>query len=173
MSLSIKMVQNAYVVESIEEAAEEFHKSFGLGPFMVVRDFKLANHKYRGTKTDDVIVDAAVTQSGDLQIELVKVKSNVPNAISDMHSGKGTVLHHVAHICDDYEKTRDDLVKAGYPIASEFTVGQGSEICFIDTRAAFNHMLELYSDSKFEKELYRIVRETTEKWDGRNLFIEW
>jgi hypothetical protein len=175
LPFGLKMVQNAYAVESVEGACIDLHKKFGMGPFLMVRDFKLENHRYRGVKTEDVIVDAAVVQSGDLQIELMKVTSEGPNAISDMHDGKGVVMHHTAHICDEgqYENIRDGFVASGFPIASEFTVGGGHEVCFIDTRSAFNHMLELYSDGVFERAMYQIVRERAENWNKRDIFVDW
>jgi hypothetical protein len=175
MSFNLKMVQNAYVVDSIEATCEELHKNFGLGPFVVVRGLKLENHRYRGIKTDDVILDAAVTHSGDVQIELVELKNNVPNAMREMYTGKGTVLHHVAHLNETYEyaKVQGDLVEAGYPVVSEFTVYGGNDICFVDTRPVFNHMLQLYTDREHEIEIYRKVREAVEGADTSSLYIEW
>ena len=175
MSFGMKMVQNAYIVESLDEACNQMHKLFGLGPFIIVRGIKLENHRYRGTKTDDVIVDAAVAQSGEQQIELVELKNDVPNAMRDMYPGKGVVMHHVAHLDDDYDykKIRDELVAAGYPVASEFNIHGGTDVCLVDTRPLFGHMLQLYSDIPFEQAMYKRAREITDAWDGKDVIVEW
>jgi hypothetical protein len=176
MPFNIKIVQNAYVVESLDDACAELHRTFGMGPFLVVRDFRMGNHTYRGNKADDIVVDAAVTQSGDLQIELVQMKSKGPDAISDMYKpGSGMILHHVAHICEnnDYEEIKDLLAASGAPLASEFAIDGGGKVCFMDTRSTLGHMVELYEDSVWENELYRIVREKTANWDGQQLFVDW
>lgn len=174
MSFGFTMVQNAYVVESLRASCEQMYRDFGMGPWIILEGFRLGNHKYRGTDAEDVIVDVAVTQSGELQIELVEVKSDGPNALSDMFTGKGTVFHHVAHLSDDYdfETVRDNLARAGHEIAGEFEV-QGQRICFLDTRASLGHMLELYADIKHERNVYKQIRDVCDNWDGKELFLSW
>lgn len=174
MSFGLTMVQNAYVVQSLPDAIEQMHKSFGMGPWIVLNDFLLSNHVYRGEKGEDVTVDVAVTQSGDVQIELVQLKCDTPNALRDMYPGTGTVFHHVAHLSDDYdyEEVRAGLLAAGHPLSSEFSV-HGQNICFFDTRASLGHMLELYEDIEHERGVYRHIREVCEGWDGKDLIVGW
>jgi hypothetical protein len=175
MSFNLKMVQNAYVVDSIEETCEKLHKNFGLGPFIYIQNLKQENHRHHGIKTDDVILDVAVTHSGDVQIELVQLKNDVPNAMSDTYPGKGPFLHHVAHLNEtyDYVSVRNKLAEAGYPVVGEHTVYGGHEICFVDTRPIFGHMLQLYADRDHEIEIYQKVREAVEGAKGQGLYIEW
>lgn len=168
------MVQNAYVVESLYDAAKSMHRDFGMGPWITLPDFQLGNHVYRGAEAEDIRIDVAVTQSGDVQIELVQLKCETPNALRDMYPGKGVVFQHVAHLSEDYDydQVRADLVGAGYSIASEFSI-QGQNICFVDTRATLGHMLELYSNIEFERGVYRHVRDVCNNWDGKDLFLDW
>lgn len=80
-------------------------------------------------------------------------------------------LHHQAAFCVDFEVQRDALAAGGYPVVSEWTRPSGARICYIDTRPAIGHMLELYSEDAGIRALYRKVREAAATWDGRELIV--
>jgi hypothetical protein len=112
-------------------------------------------------------------QSGDLNIELIEILSDAPSAFHDMYPSGTEGFHHVAMFCADYERERDAWVEAGYPIASEFTVPWGAKICYIDARAHFGHMIELYPEDEIIRGMYRQARDAVEGWDGAQLIVPW
>ncbi len=115
-------------------------------------------------------------QSGDMNIELVELLSDGPCAFSDLYPGKTGGFHHVAVFCDDYFAQRDALVAAGYPVASEFTVPFGAQICYIDTRPLLGHFIELYPEHEVIRDMYARTRDEGEAWannpDGRGDLIQ-
>jgi hypothetical protein len=112
-------------------------------------------------------------QSGDLNIELIQILSDAPSAFHDMYSAGREGFHHVALFCDDYEGERDAWVGAGYPVASEFTVPWGANICYIDARSHFGHMIELYPEDAIIRGMYQQARDAMNGWDGTRLIVPW
>ncbi len=168
------IVQNAYIVADLEEGCSRFHDMLGIGPFIVAgKNSVLEEHCYRGQQAPPIHFRGAFVQSGDIVIELVQLLSSTPSAFHDMFRGTAEGLHHTAMFCRDYDRERDALVAAGYPVASEFTVSFGARICYVDTRPVFGHMLELYPPHPQIHAMYRRTREASENWDGRNLIVPW
>ena len=160
------VVQNCYVVPNLEEACQQFNAVYGIGPFIGGGEAALEGHVYRGRDADPIRIKGVFVQSGDLNIELVEVLSDGPSAFTELFPGKTGGLHHVAVFCTDYEAQRDALVAAGYPVASEFTVSFGAQICYIDTRPLLGHFIELYPEHDIIRDMYARTREEAENWDG-------
>lgn len=165
------IVQNCYVVNDLEDACLRMHELYGIGPFLGGSPALLTEHSYRGEPADPIEFRAVFAQSGDLNIELVQVLSNGPDAFHDMFPGGGEGLHHVAVFADDYTAERDAWVDAGYEIASEFTSSLAGRICYIDARKVLGHMVELYPPSEPLRAVYRKVRNAAADWDGKELII--
>ncbi|MFN3231662.1 MAG: VOC family protein [Alphaproteobacteria bacterium] len=167
------IVQNAYVVNDLESACRRLHAIYGMGPFLGGGDSALGNHVYRGRASDPIEIRGVFVQSGDLNVELVEVRSNGPCAFTDLYKEGREGLHHVAVFCVDYEAARNEMVAAGYPVASEFEVGFGAKICYVDTSAALGHMIELYPEHEFIRAMYAQTREAAANWDGKQLIRPW
>ena len=170
--MTVKIVQNAYVVQNLEQKCQELYDQFDIGPFVLAENLELAEHRYRGRSAETVILDAAFAQSGDLNIEIIQVKSSGDNAFYDMFP-TGSGFHHVAYFCDRYGEERDRLIGLGYPVASEFSIGEGIEVCYVDTRPMFGHMVELYPKDGLLLGLYEKVRNIRDSWDGQTLLLPW
>jgi hypothetical protein len=173
------IVQNCYIVPNLEAACEQFHKIYGMGPFLGGGEAALEGHVYHGQAAEPIRIKGVFGQSGDMNIELVEVLSDGPCAFTDLfpkasdgtRAGKTGGFHHVAVFCDDYEAQRDALVAAGYPVASEFTVNFGAQICYIDTRPLLGHFIELYPEHEIIRQMYADTKIAAEHWDGTGPLI--
>ncbi len=170
--MTTHFVQLAYVARSLTEKCTQLHQAFDIGPWLVARDIELVNHKLWGRPADNFTIDAAFAQSGELNIEVIELKSTGPNAMTVMFQGQQEGLQHIACFCPDVAAERDRLARLGYPPVSEFQFGGGIDICFSDTRGLLGHMMELYQDDPALRELYARVRRLREGWNGRDLFID-
>lgn len=175
MAERLAVVQNCYVVRDLEEACARMHRLYGIGPFVggSPGEAVLANHVYRGTPAPPIRLRGVFVQSGELNIELVQILSDGPSAFHDMFADGAEGFHHTAIFCAEYDRTRDDWVAAGNPVASEFETGFGARICYVDARATHGHMVELYPDHPVIRGMYREAREAARQWDGRALFVPW
>ena len=170
--MSANFVQIAYLANDLEQKCAALLEAFDIGPFIVARKLELTHHVYKGQPCENFVVDAAFAQSGDLNIEILQMRSSGPNAISDMFANGREGVHHAAYFCADIFAEKDKLTRLGYPPVSEFMLGD-INLCFSDTRALFGHMVELYQDCAELRELYRRTRALRGQWDGKTLFYDW
>jgi hypothetical protein len=173
--ISRKVVQMAYVVPDLAKACEEFHRLYGIGPFVGGPEVgALDSHIYRGEPMAPIEIRGVFVQSGDMNIELLELVSDTDSAFHDMsRTSQGPFLHHVAIYCDDYEVTRDEFSSKGFPVASSLMTNFGAEICYIDARAATGHMIELYPENAIIRAMYQATLTAARTWDGRDLIIPW
>ena len=167
------IVQNAYVVRDLGAACARLNRLFGLGPFLGGGTAELGAHVHRGHPAPPIVIRGVFVQAGDLNLELIQLLSDGPSAFHDTFPDGGEGLHHVAMFCDDYAGTRDRFVTQGCPVASEFTMGFGASIAYVDARADLGHMIELYPEDAFIRGMYDQTRRAVATWDGRELIIPW
>jgi hypothetical protein len=168
-----QIVQNCYVVRDLEAACRRLHELYGIGPFVGGSRGELGDHVHRGRPAPPIVVRGVFVQSGDMNIELLELVSTTPSAFHDMYPNGQQGFHHVALFCADYAAERDAFVAAGCPVASEFTVSFGAQICYVDARETFGHMIELYPENAIIRGMYRQTREAAQGWDGRELIVPW
>jgi len=163
-----KIIQNAYVVDNLQEAMERWTKLYGIGPWVILADVKGDNLTYRG-EPSELVFSAAFVQTGEINIELIEQHTDGPSAFRDMFAPGEEGFHHVAIISEDYEGDKARFEAAGCPVATEFSSGPDSGIAFVDTREKLGHMVELYQNEAAIMGLYSVIRQAAENWDGETL----
>lgn len=163
-----EIVQNAYVVNDLEKSCQQFNNMFGAGPFMVINELKVDDAIYRG-KVTPLTISIALCQVGGLNIELIQQHSDGHSCYRDIYPKGQQGFHHTAIFARDYVEEKTCFVEAGFPVAMEFNLGADTSICYVDTRPALGHMLEIYQDTPAIRGLYALVKEAAENWDGKEL----
>ena len=97
MSFQPQIIQYAWVVPDLATAARRWHATTGIGPFLVNRDLRLDQPRYRGAPSVTRF-STAVAQHGDIQIELVEQLDDTASAYRDTVAPGRTGFHHVAFI---------------------------------------------------------------------------
>lgn len=166
-----RLIQNAYVVNDIDDAIERWHALWGIGPFFVRRHIVMPHVMYRG-QPSQIDMSAVYVQAGPIQVELVQQHCDSPSAFRDMFPRGQEGFHHVAMIPDDYERVLAYYAALGYPVASEVRTVSGRGASFIDTRPMLGHMMEVYMPGEGIQTLYRTVAEAAANWDRQQLKIE-
>lgn len=170
MNKAVKIIQNAYVVDSLEEAAKKWWYSFGIGPFVLLDRFSLESVDYRG-RCVGIDMSIAVAQSGELNIELIEQHSNSDSAYRDMFPRGTEGLHHVAYVSESYFDDIARFKQNGFECAMMFKGARGRSAAYIDTRPLLGHMIELYESSEVIEPALKKIEVMTEKWDGRSPLI--
>lgn len=171
MHFSHRLIQNAYIVNDIDDAIERWHAMWGIGPFFVRRHIDMPRVSYRG-KPSSIDMSAVYVQAGPIQVELVQQHCSSPSAFRDMFPAGQEGLHHVAMIPDDYERVLAHYAALGYPVAGEICTAGGRGASFIDTRPMLGHMMEVYMPGEGIPALYKMVADAAASWDRRQLKIE-
>ena len=167
MSGATAFVQNAYLVDNLDEACTIFNELFGIGPFIGGTETVLENHVYRGQPAEPIRLRGVFVQAGELNIELIELLSEGTCAFRDMiEAGGQRGIHHCAIYADDYEAEKRRFVGAGFDVVSEFDI-LGSKICYIDTRPLLGHMLEVYPEMPLIRGMYAQAREAGHRESGK------
>jgi hypothetical protein len=171
MDAAQHIVQNAYLVNDIDQAIERWHGLWGIGPFFVRRHIQFSSVVYRGAAST-IDMSAAYVQAGAIQVELVTQHDHVRSAFRDMFAPGAEGLHHVAVLPENYEEMIAHYTSLGYPVAAEVRTAGGRGAGFVDTRPLLGHMMEVYVPGEGINSLYRDVAAAAASWDRRQLKVE-
>ncbi|TAD85425.1 MAG: hypothetical protein EAY70_00710 [Sphingomonadales bacterium] len=165
--------QLAYKVNDLAAAAAAHHRTFGSGPFFVLRHVALASSQHRGTPRP-FDHSSAYGQWGSVMVELVVQHNPDDSALHEMfpHGSGREGLHHAALFVDDLDAAIARFASEGAPLAQLSVTEGGTAFAFIDTRASLGHMLELYEPTPQLTGFYDFVAEAAKGWDGRELIRE-
>ena len=160
-----EIVQIAYHVRNVEEAAHRMSQMLGAGPFFVADHIELTSCTYRG-RLVEFDHSSAYGQSGRLMLELIHQHNEGPSAIRDMYGPDEEGLHHVAAFVDDLPTARKHLESLAYETAMIAQTTSGVTFAFMDARQQLGHMLELYESTPMLRGFYDMVRDAARDWDG-------
>ena len=170
MLVTEPIIQIAYVVNNIEEAAAKHHNLFGSGPFF---KFERAEHtgEYRGRQVT-YTHSAAFGQWGDVQLELMERFGEGPSVIHDLYPAGSdrTGIHHMTIFADDFDEVTQRLSDNGCPAISRGGLKQWNmRVNFHDTYDLYGHYLEVYEEAEGMRDFYARVKEHSVGFDGSNL----
>nr|CRL79109.1 glyoxalase [Mycolicibacterium malmesburyense] len=158
-----RFFQLGHVVDDVVEAAAEWARVFGVGPFHVlpVAD-QVADY---GGETRTVQIQVAVAQAGPVQIELIQQHCQTPSIYSEWSRGGTSSFHQIATVTGDYDSKTAHFASLGYPVAAQ-SVGGGFRVAYIDTVADFGFYTEVVEAPPAFLDHVRRISETCAAWDG-------
>lgn len=158
------ILQFSWVVNDLAEAAMRWHRTSGVGPFLVNRHLAITNPVYRGVqqRTD---FSTAIAQAGPVQIELVQQHDDSPSCYRDTVPIGSEAMHHVAFIAPDFDAALAFYTAQGFAVASEGRFGD-VRFCYVDTSSAIGHMVEILEDRPAIRSFFGAVARAADRWDG-------
>jgi hypothetical protein len=163
-------MQLGYVTPDMDNAIEYWANLIGAGPFYWA-DFEPEQQTHRGKPTH-IRFRVAYAFSGDVHIELVQQLSGGASAYAEALERRSSIpasgiFHHLMLKHDGYDRTYNDILKAGAEKSYDAFVPGVGRFCYLDARSYADSYLELVEDTtEFEKALAKI-REIHLTWDGR------
>ncbi|WP_156680855.1 VOC family protein [Sphingomonas profundi] len=136
--------QEAYFVNSVEEASAKWARDFGAGPFFVVRNQGTEEFSYRGTPIE-AEVNYAFGYLGEMMIQFIDQNNDTPSIYRDMFARGQEGFHHIAYLVSDFAAERQRLLDAGYDLATELKV-DGVNAAYFDTRETNHIFTEIHGD---------------------------
>ncbi len=156
--------QMSWVVRDLEEAAIRWNRSMGIGPFLVNRHISISDPVYRGNP-EPVDFSTAIAQAGPIQIELVQQHDDQPSCYRDSVAPGAEAMHHVATMAEDFDAELARYTDQGFEIASSGSFA-GVRFCYVDTRGAIGHMVEILEQGKAINAFFSAIRRAADDWDG-------
>lgn len=155
-----EVIQNAYLVNDVDEAVRRLTRQAGYGPWLMLRHVELPRVWYRG-KPAVIDMSAAFTMAGEVQIELIQQHNDDQSCYRDIYPKGKQGFHHTAMFVPDYEEAYAAFEAAGCPCAQLFELPDGGLAAYMDTSAVNGHMIEIYKESTGIRALYSMVRDFT------------
>jgi hypothetical protein len=159
------LFQQAYFVNSIDDAAQKWAKLLGAGPFFAVRHHKTEEFSYRGTEIESD-VSYAFGYLGDTMIQFIEQHDEQPSIYRDMYARGQEGFHHVAYLVHDFDAERQRILDSGFELACEL-YADGVNAAYFDTRSVTGGFTEIHGDPSHILGVFAIWRRTHERWDGR------
>lgn len=163
--LQREFFQNAWVVDDLSAAIDQWVTKLGVGPFFVTeyRDV-FSDVVYRGVP-GLLNMKVALAQNGPVQIELIEPLST-PSAYRDsVISGPG--FHHMCSWSEDVSSDVAYLESMGYPAANTAKV-RDIEIAYVDTRPLLGCMLEFVTINPATQSRFAEIAAAGKNWDGKD-----
>ncbi|WP_342661399.1 hypothetical protein Rruber_05164 (plasmid) [Rhodococcus ruber] len=158
-----QIVQIAFVVDNLEDAARGWSGTFGAGPFFVHENMPVSDVRGPDGRPAVFSQDVAIGQWGSLMVELVKWHDLQAGPVADVLGRSG--FNHVAYFAPDSDAERERLEAAGHKVVVSLGFGD-LRVHFHDAVAEHGFAIEHYPCADVVEELYRKVAEAAQGWDG-------
>jgi hypothetical protein len=137
-----RVLQNAYVVHDLERAILHWNRIAGAGPFFANNAAQHSAFTYRG-EPSEAILRTALTQLGEVQIELIEQTNMAPSVFREILDSRGEGIHHVRIECTCYSHELERLIRTGHPVAFEGDILGVVRFAFLDTCSTLGHFIEI------------------------------
>jgi hypothetical protein len=162
-----QIVQIAYAVDDVRQAALSWTARVGAGPFFILDHIALAAVWHQG---QPAVFDhsSAYGQWGPVMVELVQQHEVAPESLaSAVHAGQ-TGVHHVTWFTPSLDDEQRRLNEAGWPEVLSAETARGLRFAFHDATKDLGHLVELYEPTDAILGFYGKVAEAAVGWDGRD-----
>jgi hypothetical protein len=158
------IIQFSWVVADLDEAMRRWHRTTGVGPFLVQRHITINQPRYRG-EPSSIDFSVALTQAGPVQIELVQQHCDSPSCYRDTVAAGQEAMHHVAIMPDDYDAALASYLDQGFAEAAGGLFGD-VRFSYVDTAQTLGHMVEVVEPKETIRRFFGAIARAAETWDG-------
>ena len=163
--------QAGYVVRDIEASMAFWSETLGVGPWFYNERVPIRNYRYHG-QPHEVHNSVALANSGPLQVELIQTRNDAPSMYRDFLRAGNLGLQHVAYWTEQFDDDLARLDAQGFKVAMSGEVGERGRFVYFEPAAhAGVHpgtVIELSEVAGPKGKLFRMIREASEGWDGRD-----
>ncbi len=157
--------QLGYVVKDIEAAMEYWSSTLGVGPWYYNPQVPIRNYTYEG-QSYAPHNSVALANSGDVQVELIQTRNDVPSMYRDFLQAGNTGLQHVAYWTQNYDADLERLLKQGFRPVMGGEVGENGRFIYFDTEYHPGTVIELSEVAGPKGKLFDMIRAASLDWDG-------
>lgn len=160
--------QIAYVTDDMDRTLAFLHETAGIGPWFVARDIPVPDCTYRGEPIG-IRLDAALANSGDMQIEVIRQISPEPSLyteLSDRH-GFGLTPHHYSSWSTQYDTVMRDALANGFARVQEGRSRNGRFVYYQHPDEP-DFVFEVTELTPERASIFDQIRQAAVDWDGRD-----
>lgn len=154
--------QMGYVTDDIEASAMAWVRTMGAGPFFTLPNMGFQSWSYLG-KPQEITLDIAFGQVGDMMIELIRPNGPWPNVYGNAMP-TGCVPHHHGVLVEDVEASARSM---GSEAITRAELSADTELRYFDCRDRTGLFIELITDNAESRGFFAAANEATNSWDGK------
>ncbi|MEV7084468.1 zinc-binding dehydrogenase [Streptomyces sp. NPDC093085] len=161
------IAQMGYVVRDIEASMRAF-AACGIGPWFHLTGVRPAGFTYRGAPSD-LVMDVALANSGDVQIELITPVNDAPSMYRDFLDAGHEGVQHIAYWSENYQELYDRARAAGFTVGQEGRIGGADgRFAYLETEHHPGTVIEISDVGGTKKLVFDLIRTASANWDGSN-----
>lgn len=155
-----KVRQFAYVVHDLDATIAAW-LDLGVGPWFVLRDFRVTGGQYHGEPCEPVL-SLAFANSGEMQIELIAVADSTPSVYRDFLDSGKEGFHHIAYWTRDYSAEHERALNLGW----ECVQAGPQRFAYYQTALQIYSFVELTEVTDRLEGFTDAMRAASMNWDG-------
>ncbi len=157
--------QVAYVVEDIEAEMDHWAGALGVGPWFYIKSVRMESYSYQG-EASSPHVSIALSNSGDLQIELIQQRCDTPTSYKAFTDSGRTGQQHISHWPDDYDAALQSLLDKGYTVDQEGEINKPGRFAYLIHPSDPNRVIEISETSGPKGKFFERIADVARTWDG-------
>jgi hypothetical protein len=155
--------QIGYIVTDLDEAMQSW-LDLGVGPWFVIRGLKM-QALYRG-KPCETTITMALSNSGEMQIELIQPDDDTPSIYTEFLDAKGPGYHQLAYWTEDFDATMTAVEQAGWPVVWSGGEGFGVRFAYVEPPNSPAQIIEISELTDTTRASSAYIRDAAAGWDG-------
>jgi hypothetical protein len=159
--------QAGYVVRDIEAAMDYWSRVMGIGPWFYKERVPIENYTYKGER-HEVHNSVALANSGPLQMELIQTRNDAPSMYRDFMLAGNLGLQHVAYWTEQFDADLAAALERDFKVTMSGEVGERGRFVYFEQEYHPGTVIELSEVAGPKGKLFRMIREASEGWDGRD-----
>lgn len=164
-------LQLGYVVKDIEAAMTTWTRDLRVGPFLHIDAMGPLEALHDGQPAP-VVMSCAFSYVGNVQIELIEQRNEVPSLYREFLDDGREGFQHVGVLVDDCDAAEASLRAAGGRERLRIAFGPGSrDAVYVDLPAPLGMTIELIEASPARRQRNAYMRDLAMRWDGKNPVI--
>ena len=124
------MRQVGIVVRDIEAAMRHWVEICGVGPWFYADRLAVTVFTYAGRRYDDAHISIALTNSGDVQLELIQQRCDTPSMYRDFLAAGHEGMQHWSSWPENYDEIYQRALATGYTVGQEGDSPRGRFVYF-------------------------------------------
>jgi hypothetical protein len=159
------VAQLGYVVRDIGAAMRVWSEQLRIGPWFYNSGLKFSTYRFRGTAYDGMEIAYALSNSGELQIELIQQIGDTPSLYLEHLERHGEGLQHYCVWPEDYDAAYALACGSGLVPAQEGSLGR-IRFVYFENAGHGGTSLELSEMGPGRRAGIARIRNAAAAWDG-------
>ena len=157
--------QIGYVVPDIEAAMHHWIDVRGVGPWFYFDHYAVSDWHYRGTSHPAIHVSVALSNWGDVQVEIIQQRCDTPSMFRDFLAAGGRGPQHWAVWPQKYDAVLRQALDLGFTVVQSGATPRGRAAFLIEAGNP-DWTIELSETGQARLDFAARIRDAALHWDG-------